>query len=122
MIRSFHRVIDPGHSWLKVPVAELKRLGIESNISSHSYIRNGVAYLEEDVDAWIFLDARNAEKEPLKIKEFVRARTSKIRKYQTYTPPVNAVPATQAGAAYLESVESEDPMDDFNYVGHPAHY
>lgn len=104
MIRSFHRVQDPGHSWLKVPVAELKRLGIESNISSHSYIRNGVAYLEEDVDAWIFLDARNAEKEPLKIKDFVRERTSKIRKYQTYTPPVNAVPATQAGAAYLESV------------------
>ena len=37
MIRSFHLVADPGHSWLKVPVAELQRLGIESNISSHSY-------------------------------------------------------------------------------------
>jgi hypothetical protein len=122
MIRSFHLVSDPGHSWLKVPVAELQRLGIESNISSYSYIRNGVAYLEEDVDARIFLDERAKENEPLKVKEFHRSRTSKIRKYQTYTPPANAVPAKKAGAAYLESVESEDPMDDFNYVGHPAHY
>ena len=122
MIRSFHLVADPGHSWLKVPVAELQRLGIESNISSHSYVRNGMAYLEEDCDLQVFLDARNAENEPLKVKEIHRQRTSKIRKYQTYTPPVNAVPATQAGAAYLESVDGEDPMDDYNYVGHPAHY
>ena len=105
MIRSFHLVADPGHSWLKVPVAELQRLGIESNISSCSYIRNGVAYLEEDVDARIFLDERAKENEPLKVKEFHRSRTSKIRKYQTYTPPANAVPAKQAGAEYLKSVD-----------------
>ena len=107
MIRSFHLVSDPGHSWLKVPVAELQRLGIESNISSHSFIRNGVAYLEEDVDAHIFYDARTKENEPLKVKTFHRARTSKIRKYQAYKPSVNAVPATQAGAEYLKSVGNE---------------
>ena len=108
MIRSFHLVADPGHAWLKVPVAELQRLGIESNISSHSFIRNGVAYLEEDVDARIFFDERAKENEPLKVKEFHRSRTSKIRNYQAYKPPVNAVPATQAGAEYLKSVGYEE--------------
>mgnify|MGYP000916152570 CR=1 FL=1 len=108
MIRSFHLVIDPGHSWLKVPVAELQRLGIESKISSYSFERNGMAYLEEDVDLEIFLDARNAEGEPLKVKEINRQRTSKIRNYQAYKPPVNAVPATQAGAEYLKSVGYEE--------------
>ena len=107
MIRSFHLVSDPGHAWLKVPVAELQRLGIESNISSHSFIRNGVAYLEEDIDAVIFYDARNKESEPLKVKEFHRSRTSKIRKYQAYKPSVNAVPGTLAGAEYLKSVRGE---------------
>jgi len=104
MIRSFHLVADPGHSWLKVPVAELQRLGIESNISSHSYVRNGMAYLEGDVDLQVFLDARNAENEPLKVKEIARQRTSKIRKYQTYTAPANAIATTQAGAEYLKTV------------------
>jgi hypothetical protein len=66
-----------------------------------------MAYLEEDVDLQIFLDARNAENEPLKVKEIHRQRTSKIRKYQAYKPSVNAVPATQAGAEYLKSVGNE---------------
>ena len=67
-----------------------------------------MAYLEEDVDLEIFLDARNAEGEPLKVKEINRQRTSKIRNYQSYKPPVNAVPATQAGAEYLKSVGYEE--------------
>lgn len=43
---------DPGHGWLRVPLAEAKGL----NISSCSYQDKNFAYLEEDCDAGIFLE------------------------------------------------------------------
>ena len=50
---------DPGHAWVKVPVAVLKELGIAKKITTYSYIsRSGLtAYLEEDVDAVTLRDA-----------------------------------------------------------------
>ena len=45
---------DPGHGWLEVPIAELKRLGIYNSISPYSYVKGDMAYLEEDLDASTF--------------------------------------------------------------------
>lgn len=53
--------IDPGHGWIAVPKAELKTLGIEEKISSCSYMNGSTAYLEEDLDAGIYLNAREAQ-------------------------------------------------------------
>jgi hypothetical protein len=48
---------DPGHGWLEVTVALLQRLGISRRISSCSYISHETAYLEEDRDAGVLLQA-----------------------------------------------------------------
>jgi len=55
---TFHE--DPGHGWLEVPFIELVHLGVAGKISTCSYMKNGKAYLEEDMDAGIYLDALNA--------------------------------------------------------------
>ncbi|WP_297085404.1 hypothetical protein [uncultured Draconibacterium sp.] len=54
---------DPGHGWLKVPIEHIKQLGIESQITCFSYVSNNdkYAYLEEDVDANIFVKAAMRE-------------------------------------------------------------
>jgi len=54
----FHE--DPGHGWLEVPFIELVHLGVAGKISTCSYMNAGKAYLEEDCDAGIYLDALNA--------------------------------------------------------------
>jgi len=50
---------DPSHGWLKVTIEELKQLELIPHISSFSYISSDrkYAYLEEDQDAQIFLNA-----------------------------------------------------------------
>jgi hypothetical protein len=55
MVYTFHT--DPGHGWLEVPTSQLVDLGIEHNISTYSYVQNETAYLEEDCDAGVFVDA-----------------------------------------------------------------
>lgn len=49
---------DPGHSWLKVTRAELKRLDLCDKISGYSYEDGDYVYLEEDCDASLFLTAK----------------------------------------------------------------
>lgn len=60
---------DPGHGWLVVPRKELQALGIEDKISSFSYQGGDKiwAYLEEDQDAGIFIQAFKAKfgKDPI---------------------------------------------------------
>ena len=58
----FHWYIDPSHSWLKVPLDMLLKLGIHKEISHCSYIslhkhKKPSAYLEEDCDAFKFMSA-----------------------------------------------------------------
>ncbi len=52
---TFHN--DPGHGWLEVPLADLTTLGVADDISSSSYQYETSAYLEEDVDAGVYLRA-----------------------------------------------------------------
>lgn len=55
MTLSFTYYQDPGHGWLRVPMSLIKKIGIESKISSYSFISGKSSYLEEDDDACIFL-------------------------------------------------------------------
>lgn len=86
MRKRFDRVIDPSHSWLKVPVAELERLGIDTQISSYSYLKDGMAYLEEDQDMPFFLKARAERGEEVRIIEHIRNKQSRVRNYPSYQP------------------------------------
>jgi len=48
---------DPSHGWLEVPKIELKELDIFNKISEYSFINEDMAYLEEDCDINIFINA-----------------------------------------------------------------
>ncbi|MBK8986271.1 MAG: hypothetical protein IPM39_09345 [Chloroflexi bacterium] len=50
-------VSDPGHGWLEVPLADIAALGLETKISAYSYINGRFAYLEEDEDYAVYMDA-----------------------------------------------------------------
>ena len=72
---------DPGHGWLEVPIAELKKLGIYKKITGYSYYKGDMAYLEEDCDASTFIHAKEATEN----KSFIfRDRIREI--YQDPTP------------------------------------
>jgi len=46
---------DGGHGWLQVPKEQIRQLGIEAQISGHSYHDKDNVYLEEDCDMAVFL-------------------------------------------------------------------
>lgn len=81
---------DPGHGWLAVPVIELIALGIAGKISAFSYRKGDTAYLEEDCDAGVFLQAKFganlafADLERRGILQDVYQETTPIRNYQPY--------------------------------------
>lgn len=51
----FRFFIDPGHAWLEVPLELVFRMNCADKISAYSYMKDGYAYLEEDIDVEIFL-------------------------------------------------------------------
>ena len=55
----FHE--DAGHGWLRVPYAELAELGVHPSEYSYMDTRREFAYLEEDMDAGLFLEALDPE-------------------------------------------------------------
>ena len=77
---------DSGHGWLAVERGMLRTLGIERSITACSYQKGGTVYLEEDIDAVIFMKAM--EKRGMKV-EYNTVHTdgdSKIRDYERYQP------------------------------------
>lgn len=54
---------DPGHGWLEVPFELVFRLGIETKISSCSYVSKNrrAFFLEEDCDAGLFDSAMKSQ-------------------------------------------------------------
>lgn len=76
---------DPGHAWVRFPKERLVKLGIADKISSYSYQRQDMAYLEEDCDLTTLVNAlRVAGYEDIKFKESWTNRSSKIRNYDHY--------------------------------------
>lgn len=85
-MRKYTYYQDPGHGWLRVPFEDLEQMDLVDKISTYSYIStNGKwAYLEEDQDMFIFLNAlwnAHVPKEDVKIVEQYTDRYSRIRSY-----------------------------------------
>jgi len=71
---------DPGHGWFAVPATLVFRLGIAEKISTYSYTDGDRAFLEEDCDAALLLDALRAAGEPFEIVPSFTNRESRIRR------------------------------------------
>ena len=86
------RYTDPGHGWLRVTLKMLVKLGIADKITPFSYVRTVYAYLEEDVDATLFLDTLKAKGKTVTYVERHTNRFSRIRNYASYgfTAPATA--------------------------------
>lgn len=56
-IRNYTRIYDPGHSWLEVPIKDVRDSGIYNKITAYSPIKGGMMYLEEDCDLYTFYKA-----------------------------------------------------------------
>ena len=59
---------DPGHGYLRVPLAKLEEFGVRYKISPYSFKSERYAFLEEDMDANTFIEAATAAGETV---EFV---------------------------------------------------
>lgn len=85
-------IIDPGHGWIKVPLTLLNEWHLLDHITSYSYIRLGTresfAYLEEDRDASVFMDAAKQRGVSIKLRgRHAREKDSKVRGYERYIAP-----------------------------------
>lgn len=77
---------DPGHGWVRFPKARLEKLGIADKISTYSYQKGLMAFLEEDSDLSTLITALKAKGyTEFKFKEGWTNRRSKIRNYDHYT-------------------------------------
>mgnify|MGYP000167667374 FL=1 len=77
---------DAGHGWLAVKLGELKMMGIESDISEHSYVKGKTVYLEEDCDAMKFINAAKGKGITVELKESPPRDNSPIRYFKSYSP------------------------------------
>ena len=55
---TFHT--DPGHGWLEVTRAQLDALNITAQITPYSYQHRDRVYLEEDIDAGLYMETARA--------------------------------------------------------------
>jgi hypothetical protein len=80
---------DPGHGWIAVPQRVLVALGIDQSISPYSYMRGYMAYLEEDCDLSVFMNAyrRAMGRDPSLRCTTAAHRQSRIRGYAPYRAP-----------------------------------
>lgn len=77
---------DPGHGWLRIRKADMKRLGIGGEITSYSYQKGQYAYLEEDQDAGVAIDKAAALGIPLVYgQSHYSPRSSPIRSYDRWS-------------------------------------
>lgn len=75
---------DAGHGWLSVKKKELVELGIANKISGYSYMKGQSAYLEEDCDAEIYMDAQQKVSVGVKVVSGKYCDRSPIRSYSRY--------------------------------------
>lgn len=75
---------DPGHGWLSVTHELIRKLGVADKISGHSYMTNTRAYLEEDSDAGIVLDALKTAGYEIKVTESHTNKLSNVRYLSSY--------------------------------------
>jgi hypothetical protein len=73
---------DPGHGWAAIPMVELERLGIADKISRYSYRKGATAFLEEDCDFSVYMEAIKGQ--PYKINTHHTNNDSPIRSFKRY--------------------------------------
>lgn len=73
---------DPGHGWAAVDMRELHALGIADKISRYSYRKGETAFLEEDCDFSVYMEAIKGQ--PYEIKEHHTNTDSPIRNYNRF--------------------------------------
>lgn len=84
MINIYRYHEDAGHGWLEVRKEELKRLGIQYDISDFSYQRGDMVFLEEDRDANLFFKAKKNNYEDFDYVVVNNGDESPIRQYERY--------------------------------------
>jgi hypothetical protein len=85
--RVFKFYADPGHAWLAVPIDYLvKTLTNEElgRISAYSYIKGKTAYLEEDCDAALFIEAWKKGGTGFRYESKHTDKRSAIRSYERW--------------------------------------
>jgi hypothetical protein len=75
---------DPGHGWLAVKIDLIRKLGIMGKVSLYSYVKGQTAYLEEDCDASVFLEAAKAAGYDVEIIRKNTNKSSPIRSYSCF--------------------------------------
>lgn len=85
--RRYRFLSDPSHAWLRVPMADIVALRLENDITRFSYVRDSIAYLEEDSDASLFIGAyMNAiGKRPAITEAPPASNASRIRGYRQFS-------------------------------------
>jgi len=85
MQKKFNFYEDPGHGWMACKKILLHELGIATKISSYSYQRGDMAYLEEDYDLGLFINAFQVKVGArLTFTRHATDRRSNIRGYEGY--------------------------------------
>jgi hypothetical protein len=84
MQTTFNYYQDPGHGWVKVPMALLDQLSIRDKITPYSYRKGDNAYLEEDCDLSTLFEAFKQRGIEPKLKSFHCNKQSKIRSYANF--------------------------------------
>lgn len=57
----YDRIEDPGHSWLEVPICDVRKIGVLDKITPYSPKNADFIYLEEDCDMFTFVDAMKSK-------------------------------------------------------------
>jgi hypothetical protein len=85
---NFNYIVDPGHGWIEVPMELVDQLGLRNKISKYSYKNriDGIekAFLEEDCDAELFMNAYGRDKINLVLIDLTEE--SVIRQFNHFTP------------------------------------
>lgn len=76
---------DPGHGWVRFPKLRLIKLGIADKISVYSYQNGANAFLEEDCDLTVLVNALRNRGYEIKFKGGSSNRQSKIRSYDRFS-------------------------------------
>ena len=75
---------DPGHGWLSVSRKTLSKYVDLKTVSSYSYQRKDRVFLEEDLDATLFITALQKAGKKIEVVEYTTNRNSKIRNYGSF--------------------------------------
>ena len=78
---------DAGHGWLAVTEAEAAQIGLtEGDFSHYSYKFGDTLYLEEDLDAGVFIRTWEAHRGPIVLHAVDHGDYSPIRNYARVQP------------------------------------